>query len=1266
MHFKKLEIIGFKSFAEKTQLEFHPGVTAIVGPNGCGKSNVSDSIKWVLGEQSARSLRGHRMEDIIFNGAAMREPVNFAEVSITFTNEDRAVPLDYDEVIISRRLYRSGESEYLINKSQVRLKDIQSLLAGTGLGVGNYSVIEQGRINQILTAKPEDRRTLFEEAAGITRFKQQKKEALRNLEATEQNLQRVTDIIVEQKRQIGSLERQAKKAEAYKRDFEKLKTHDLIVAREEREQFIQVLDARRAMSEELKAGLEELAGLCESAEEELSEARAALQAIDQEYQETKSQHLILENQIKNNDEKIAIFSTYIEEIRTKLAEIDAAAAEAAQRIAGLETEEAGLAETLVAIEAEREAGQRLVEESEALFAGIEGELALAKEESAVLKTTLADAVEEEHRAESALGLLASEHAAKEADRAETAAEIQSLDVQQQILNDECRTAEEQANALAQEIRERILERERLEAQLGQDRDEKASLDAQLAAMHQDAASKRSKLEMMENFAKSHEGFSQGARHILGLTQSEPAWESRVLGALADLVEVDRGYEVAVESALETLSQAIVCERDEDVIELSHRLRDAKQGRAVLLRLDAAPADGSGAASVSLENGLRRLSDVTRAEERVSRLYSHLVKDIYVAVDPIQAAAMSRRYPHAVFVTREGEAYRAMTVLAGSADSPEESLIFGREGRIKEIKNQQVELQLETERLTARRDQVAAHIAAIEENLKQQGELVPRLQVKLADVQSRKEHRGNEREKIQERLGRLRATLSELESRLTALAGETSELRVSLEAAAARKSESEARSLSLQEIIDSAAQRREDGLVEITRRKSQFETVLERFEQSQRALDRLREALRVERASTETRRRDQEGLIGREAETREQLDSLQTQSIRLTEEREQLLERHNAIAIEKEDRAARLVETESRHAELFQRQQSDREKTHVLEMEIERSMHEAQRLKDRILAAYQIDLDNEPVLTMIAELPALPERAEGVENGEDSIAQILSDELSGTGETPVPQPQAAAPEPIVFDPNAGRLDPAEAEELRQKLAKMGPVNLVAMEEYEDLQKRHEFLSREKEDLLRAKDDIHKALLKINRTTREMFIDTFTKIQAYFVEYFKLLFNGGNAEIVLLDEGDVLESGIEIVARPPGKKLNSITLMSGGEQALTAIALMFAVFKVKPSPFCVLDEIDAPLDDSNVQRFANALQEFIKESQFIIITHNKRTMSVADVLYGVTMQRSGVSQVVSVKFGGDGPVLGQAMEKQEAGASRLSEAPSRQQVISENLA
>ncbi len=1257
MHFKKLEIIGFKSFAEKTKLEFHPGVTAIVGPNGCGKSNVSDSIKWVLGEQSARSLRGHRMEDIIFNGAAMREPVNFAEVSITFSNEDRSVPLDYDEVVISRKLYRSGESEYLINKSQVRLKDIQSLLAGTGLGVGNYSVIEQGRINQILTAKPEDRRTLFEEAAGITRFKQQKKEALRNLEATEQNLQRVTDIIVEQKRQIGSLERQAKKAEAYKRDFEKLKTHDLIVAREEREQFIQALDARRAMSEELKTGLEELAGLCASAEEELADARAALQAIDQEYQETKSQHLILENQIKNNDEKIAIFSTYIEEIRTKLAEIDSAAAEATQRVAGLEAEEAGLAETLVAIEAEREAGQQLVEESEALFAGIEAELALAKEEAALLKTTLSDAVEEEHRAESALGLTASERAAKEADRAETAAEIHSLDVQQQIISDECRTAEEQAHALAQEIRERILERERLEAQLAQDRDEKNSLDAQLAEMHQDAASKRSKLEMMENFAKSHEGFSQGARHILGLAQSEPAWESRVLGALADLVEVDRGYEVAVESALETLSQAIVCERDEDVTELSRRLRDAKQGRAVLLRLDAATDALNSMPAVALEDGLRRLSDVTRAEERVARLYSHLVRDIYVATDPAQAAALSRRYPHAVFVTREGEAYRSMTVLAGSADSSEESLIFGREGRIKEIKNQQVELQLETERLTVRRDQVAAHIAAIEENLKQQGELVPRLQVKLADVQSRKEHRGNERGKIQERLDRLRVSLSDLETRLAALSGEEAVLRDSLETASARKSEAETRSASLQEIIDSAAQRREDGLVEITRRKSQFETVLERSEQANRNLDRLREALRVERAATEMRRRDQESLVSREAETREQLDALQSQSMQLTQERETLLERHNAIAIEKEDRAARLVETESRHAELFQRQQSDREKIHGLEMDIERSMHEAQRLKDRILAAYQIDLDNEPVLTMIAELPALPERAEGEE-------APAGDAGEGQGQAAAAaQPQ---PEPIVYDPNAGRLDPVEAEELRQKLAKMGPVNLVAMEEYEDLQKRHEFLSREKEDLLRAKDDIHKALLKINRTTREMFIDTFTKIQGYFVDYFKLLFNGGTAEIVLLDEGDVLESGIEIVARPPGKKLNSITLMSGGEQALTAIALMFAVFKVKPSPFCVLDEIDAPLDDSNVQRFANALQEFIKESQFIIITHNKRTMSVADVLYGVTMQRSGVSQVVSVKFGGDGPVLGQAMENKEADASKLSESPSRQQMISENLA
>ncbi|MBP9732929.1 MAG: chromosome segregation protein SMC, partial [Candidatus Omnitrophica bacterium] len=970
MHFKRLEICGFKSFAEKTELEFHPGVTAIVGPNGCGKSNVSDSIKWVLGEQSARSLRGHRMEDIIFNGALAREAVNFAEVSIIFSNEDRAVPMEYDEIMITRRLYRSGESEYLINKSQVRLKDIQSMLAGTGLGVGNYSVIEQGRINQILTAKPEDRRTLFEEAAGITRFKQQKREALRNLEATEQNLQRVTDIIVEQKRQIGSLERQAKKAEAYKRDFNKLKTHDLIVAREERERFITEIDSRRELNSELKAGLEELAGLCESAEEELAEARQALQAIDQEYQETKSQHLILENQIRNNNEKTSIFATYIEEIRQKLEGLETAAREAAERIVSMEAEEAGLAQTIEAIEIEREAGQQLVEESEAAFAGLEQELAFAKEEWTAVKAALAANIEEEHRVESALGLAASERAAKETDRIETSGEIESLSVQAQILHDECRTAEEQAAMLSHEIRERILDRERLEGQLVQDREEAKGLEQQVLALGQEAASKQSKLEMMEHFAKSHEGFSQGARHILELTQTDAAWENRILGALADLVEVERGYEVAVESALGSLSQAIVCERDEDTAELGRRLREARQGRAVLLRLDA-PTLGT-SAEVLPEEGMRRLIDVTRANERVSKMYTHLVRNIFVASDAAQAADLSRRYPQGVFVTREGEAYRAMTVLIGSADSSEESLIFGRESRIKEIKAHLLELSMETERLTARKEQVAAKIIAIEEALKTQSEVVPRLQVKLADVQSRKELRGNEREKVDERLGRHRATLVELETRLAALGEEESGLKVEFEAVTLRLLESEQRSLSLQELIEGAARRREDMLIEITRRKSQFETVLQRAEQSQRSLDRTREGLRVERAAIETRQRDQEALSARQTETQSQLETLRAHSETLSYDRDALLERHNAIAIEKEDRATRLTDTESRHTELFARQQSDRERTHTLEMEIERTMHEAQRLKDRIYAAYQIDLDNETPVTMLVELPEVTE------------------------------------------------------------------------------------------------------------------------------------------------------------------------------------------------------------------------------------------------------------------------------------------------------
>ena len=579
----------------------------------------------------------------------------------------------------------------------------------------------------------------------------------------------------------------------------------------------------------------------------------------------------------------------------------------------------------------------------------------------------------------------------------------------------------------------------------------------------------------------------------------------------------------------------------------------------------------------------KLSDFIRPNAKVSQLCHDLLKSVYIVDDAPQGLDFSSRYPTATFVTKEGEFFSGSVALVGSQSDSDESLLFGRETRLRELRAKLVELGLEKERLAERRHNCAEKISVYQDRLKEYAELLPKLQVRLADAQSRQEHSQRQSGKLEERLNELRTQEEQVVSEVNALNASEHDLQVAVSVLVSERNENSTMLESFEKEYAEKAQSKERLLVELARLESQWETIHDRFQQTEQHWRRLEQSIQIEKESQKAKAHEKEGLVARLAETEEQLYTLKTQADEITSEREALFEGHNTMT-QKRQGAVDAVQSIEGELSNSQKELSDfQSKSHELEMESQRSEHEWTRTRDRIVTQYQVDL-NDPVVA-----------AEALEITDETLP-----------------------------------DTEEMEHIREKLAKYGPVNLIAVEEYGDLKERHDFLDREQEDLLRAKDDIHKALLKINRTTRELFVETFTQIQTYFSEYYKILFRGGHAEIILLDEGDVLESGIEIVARPPGKKLQSITLLSGGEKALTAIALMFAVFKAKPSPFCVLDEIDAPLDDTNVQRFVDVLQEFIKESQFIIITHNKRTMSVADVLYGVTMERSGISKVVSVKF------------------------------------
>ena len=966
MYFKRLELIGFKSFADKTTIEFEPGVTAIVGPNGCGKSNISDAIRWVLGEQSAKSLRGASMEDVIFNGSATKEPLNLAEVSLTLSNEPKILPIDYDEVTITRRLYRSGESEYLINKNTVRLKDISELLMGTGIGTESYSIIEQGKMDQILNSKPEDRRVIFEEAAGITKYKSKKKEALRKLEQTDANLLRVNDIVQEVKRQIGSIERQAKKAESYKVEFEKLKSLELAVASRE---FL-VFDHKRKAREE---------GLAELRKEE-EESAQLMQAAETGYNGKRRQLLELDERLKDS---------YAEEVNT------------ASEI--------------------RKNQDRLLLNRERI-----GELAQRKEHLSKQIEALRRRVE---KVKEEYGQWNVEFEVLQKEEAEGLAFLNSV--------------EGRFNSLENAITQFGAEDKSSKAKLFDLANQRAHIQSELARVHAETATLEKRLRRLAEEKETALGEAREAE--ARLASSAP----RVGGfSYKELESSVRKFK----ERLKTLLRAL-CQR-----------RVSEFGPAEESELD---------------------SEISVFAEEVSKVQS------------AQTEALGKR---AYFEDQRKKIEEELALVSSeTADLNAEKEAFSR---------RQAELTKGLEAIVGEESALSAKLLSIESAQKNKAKEKESLLVELTETRSKQSHCTARREKIEKDKNRALETIMNEEAQESSLVKE-------IEDATAKREALEEENKSLDEALKNLASRRDSVLKQ-----------------------------------TEGTRRDREAIAG-------ELDSLEKEK----DERQEFLR----LALEK---------------------------VHAFELEQAEIRHEMDRLKERIFNAYQVDL-------------------------------VVTGDMADTGEGA----RQALLEPEEFDVEEAKI---EIQFQREKLNKMGPVNLVAIQEYDEMKERFDFLTQQQQDLLQAKEDLHKAILKINRTTKELFIDTFGKIQKHFTEYYRLLFGGGSAELLLLDENDVLECGIEIVARPPGKKLQSISLLSGGEKALTAIALLFSLFKVKPSPFCVLDEIDAPLDESNVDRFCGVLKDFISGSQFILITHNKRTMNLADVMYGITMAETAVSRIVSVRF------------------------------------
>jgi chromosome segregation protein len=1202
MYLKSLQLIGFKSFAEKTVLEFLPGVTAIVGPNGCGKSNIADAIRWVLGEQSAKALRGAEMADVIFNGTDGRKPISIAEVSMTFADVDPTtlslpgVSLDFHEVTITRRVYRDGTGEYLINRTPCRLRDIHAMFMDTGMGRSSYSLMAQGQIDQILSAHPEDRRTIFEEAAGINKYKHQKKEALRKLEYTEANLVRLTDIIKEVKRQIISLQRQAGKARRYKELFDQLKALDTRLARRK-------FDLLQADIAGLETELGALDGQSQQfnaqvaeREQQVADLRRSLAAIEEAMNAAVSRDHELKNEIDrhqqrigSNTERIAEFEQIIANHHREIAASEEKIRVQDELLATLNAEFGQIDGRLAAEE------ERLREQQQALQqldAGLAEQNARANQ----CREDLIEAESRVARTRNELGALdhKKNHDVKRAER--LSAERIELDDQRRALQ---RRREEFNHGLDQ-LRGAV---ESLRVALGARSARAAALSGELAeavSAHHAAATelscKRARLEVLQQVFAAPDG--------------------RV--TLGNAIEVAPPHGAAVEAALNQALRVVLADNLEGARELLAQLANPM---VACPDLAAAGAGGAGEqAGAAGQAPLPALAAVRVRDERFAPLVRSLLRNVFIADDLDAALRLRADRPDAAVATLRGEFVSQHGILSAIAAS-----------HIAEI------------------GALGAEVAGLEQT--------------AAERAARRTELEKARTLAQHELDRLRAELHEKEVALAAREGELNALATDqrdmesklhtvifeLNAIEQQDAEEKQRREQLLAALQESGQRQAGLRDELTAAARAVDELQARREQLTQQLTELRVSvggIRHQRAANQAQR---EPIAARLHDLRERIQTCaaeiaayrgrieqfsleiaesEHQSAALRAVREQQLQQQLAgFHAQRVEVAAAIQQAEAELRALRQQAADAQQQRSALDIQLARKRMETQNLRDRVAQKYQVNLE---------EVRA------------DAITITIADQ------------GPARSQQVPLDTDWEALE-AQALEMQSRLDAMGPVNVEAIQEYDELEERFKFLSQQHQDLVKAKEQLLQVIARINATTRQLFNETFGKVRENFRRMFTELFGGGRANLLLLDENDPLESGIEIVAQPPGKKLQSITLLSGGERTLTATALLFSIYMVKPSPFCVLDELDAPLDESNINRFIRILTRFTSQSQFVVITHNKRTIGMADALYGITMEEHGISKVVSVKFSPreetERRALERAREQQEDridGAAALADA------------
>ncbi|MDB4974927.1 MAG: Chromosome partition protein smc [Myxococcaceae bacterium] len=1183
MKLKMLEICGFKSFVDRTVVRFDHDITGVVGPNGCGKSNIVDAIRWSMGEQSAKHLRGKSMDDVIFNGSEARGPHSFAEVTITFDNSDGNCPIeykDYAELAVTRRLTRDGDSSYFLNKTPVRLMDITALFLGTGVGTKAYSIIEQGRIGLIVTAKPEERRHLIEEAAGITKFKAHKQKAERKMEQTRQNLLRITDILGELEKSLASLKRQAQKAARYKeyrdeqRDLELwMASHKYLELHALRSASSAQLAAVAAEGDGLRTGLVTIEAELEAERLDLAREEHAVREATERSHQAESAVRLLETQIKHNLERLSQLKHSEAAAERELSEIRAQR----DRFEGERAQlEQGLSDLIE------------VEEQEASVLERELELHEQKKRSAaeadqamnLARSRVADATTRIARAEAVLSQF-------ERRRSEAFSRLERLRNEREDL--EMRTLD-----LSEQTRELAARLSGLRSDKQTSVERKAELEHALEDMKKgvregeqkneqvrtELAERRSRMRSLEQIQQRFEGVGAGVRALMQRAQTDASLG--VLGMLADRLDCPSAYTQALAGALGDRLQYVVVQDEEAGLSAVTWLREQKKGRATIIPQQPAPRQRVDVDFAQLEGVVGRLSELVRFSADDRTLVENLLGDIVVVEDVATARRIRGAQPGEYsLVTRQGEVLGADGRHTGGSGEDAGAHMLEVKREIRELQPLVLRLEQEQAECQARLSDLRTTIARSQAELdaaRSEGH-----DAELAIVRSEKDLKRADEElaRARDRVEQLAFESDDLSSSLAEASQEETESRSEIDSARRARTEAEEDFRGYEQTSRerrSAVERQNAVVTEIRVRAAEAR---QRVQSDRMALD------RVERGLAELALR----LARVEAELVSTVEHQGQTAAQVLLDRESLGDEVTRAKQAEAELSGARARYEERKLLLSGREQNIKE----LRTRIDRTTKAATELA---LKERELSLGLVRLLEQISERHRLDLRLQ----------------LDGFHTRELP------------DDNVQE----RAKELDRLLERMGPINLTAIEEFEEQSKRYDYLIAQKADLDSAIEQLETAIKQMNRESKKLFRDTFDSVAARFSQIFPKMFGGGEAKLRLTNPEDMLETGVEILAQPPGKRLGAMELMSGGEKALTAVSLIFALFQHKPSPFCLLDEVDAPLDEANIGRFAEAVRSMTHHSQFIVITHSKRTMEIADVLYGVTMERPGISTLVSVEL------------------------------------